>query len=66
MKIYFDENLPKHLADGFQVLQQPEGLKTGRQIEIKYIPDTFGRGTLIFLLYTPRYMISVSTYPKAA
>lgn len=44
MTIYFDENMPKHLADGFRILQKPEGFKSGFSIEIKYIPDEFGRG----------------------
>lgn len=44
MIIYLDENLPKHLAEGFQVLQYPEGFKSGYQVEVKWIPDEFGRG----------------------
>lgn len=42
--IYFDENLPKHLAQGFQLLQFPEGLKTGNEVDVRYIPNDFGRG----------------------
>lgn len=41
MIIYFDENMPKHLAEGFQILQFPEGLKKGCKIEVKYIPEAF-------------------------
>lgn len=44
MIIYIDENMPKHLAEGFQILQFPEGLKTGLPIEIKYIPAEFHYG----------------------
>lgn len=44
MIVYMDENLPRHLAEGFQVLQAPEGLKTGRTLEVRYIPTTFHRG----------------------
>lgn len=44
MIIYLDENLPKHLAEGFNILQYPEGLKFGYNIEVKYIPSAFGRG----------------------
>ena len=44
MTIYLDENLPPHLAEGFHILQFPEGLKTQRRIEVKYIPIVFGRG----------------------
>ncbi|MDQ3534810.1 MAG: hypothetical protein M3421_04205 [Bacteroidota bacterium] len=44
MIIYLDENLPKHLAQGFHILQYPEGKKTGFEIEVKYIPDVFTKG----------------------
>lgn len=44
MIIYFDENIPKHLADGFQILQKPEGFRNGFPIEVRYIPTYFGRG----------------------
>lgn len=44
MIIYLDENLPPHLAEGFDVLQQPENLKTGYSIKVAYIPTLFGRG----------------------
>jgi hypothetical protein len=44
MIIYLDENLPPHLAEGFDVLQQPEGLKIGHPLEVKYLPHIFGQG----------------------
>lgn len=44
MIIYLDENIPKHLAEGFQILQKPEGLKSGFPVEVRYIPTSFGRG----------------------
>lgn len=44
MTIYIDENLPRHLAQGFQILQFPEGFKTGYPVEVKYIPDVFSEG----------------------
>jgi len=44
MIIYFDENMPLHLAEGFQTLQEPEGLKTGYPLEVRYIPTKFERG----------------------
>lgn len=45
MIIYFDENLPPHLAEGFEIIQSPEGLKTNLNIEVKYLPDAFGFGS---------------------
>ena len=44
MIIYFDENMPKHLAEGFQIIQFPESIKTGIKIEIKYLPEEFDYG----------------------
>ena len=44
MIIYLDENMPRHLAEGFHILQYPEGLKTQKPIEVRYIPTAFGRG----------------------
>ncbi len=44
MIIYFDENMPLHLAQGFQILQAAEGLKTGYPLEVRYIPTEFERG----------------------
>ncbi len=45
MIIYFDENMPKHLAYGFNTIQSLEGYKTGHSIEVKFLPDLFGYGT---------------------
>lgn len=39
-----DENMPPHVAEGFQILQEPEGLRTGFPLEVRYIPKVFGRG----------------------
>lgn len=44
MIIYLDENLPKHLAEGFHTLQYPESLKTGYDIYVKYLPTEFDYG----------------------
>lgn len=44
MIIYMDENMPRHLAEGFHILQFPEGFKTKQLIEVKYIPAVFGAG----------------------
>lgn len=44
MIIYFDENIPKHLAHGFNTIQLPEGIKTGSKIEVKYLPEVFNYG----------------------
>ena len=44
MIIYFDENMPKHLAHGFHIIQFPEGLKTNKNIEVKFLPEKFGYG----------------------
>lgn len=44
MIIYVDENMPRHLAEGFHILQLPEGLKLGVEVEVKYIPTAFGKG----------------------
>lgn len=45
MIIYLDENMPPHLAKGFQIIQFPEGLKTGLNIEVKFLPETFDYGS---------------------
>ena len=45
MKLYVDENLPRHLAEGFDILQRPEGLRSGFNMEVEYIPSVFERGT---------------------
>ncbi len=44
MIIYFDENMPKHLARGFNTIQLPENLKTGQNIEIQFLPEKFNYG----------------------
>lgn len=44
MTIYFDENIPKHLVEGFAHIQKFEGLKAGVKAEVKYIPTEFQRG----------------------
>jgi gamma-glutamyltranspeptidase len=44
MNIYIDENLPPHLARGFNILQKPENLKLNQNIEVISIADEFGRG----------------------
>lgn len=46
MIIFIDENMPPHLARGFNILQQPENAKLNEHIEIKSIVDEFGRGCL--------------------
>lgn len=40
MILYLDENMLINLAEGFQLLQYPVGLKTGKLIEAKYIWQT--------------------------
>jgi len=44
MIIYFDENMPRHLAHGFETIQFPEGLKTGHNIKVKFLPEEFNYG----------------------
>ncbi|WP_037318616.1 hypothetical protein [Salegentibacter sp. Hel_I_6] len=44
MKIYLDENMPRHLAEGFHTLQYPEGFKKKQLIEVRYIPTIYGAG----------------------
>ncbi len=44
MIIYFDENMPKHLAHGFHIIQFPEGLKIGQDINVQYLPEKFNYG----------------------
>lgn len=44
MIIYFDENMPPHLANGFDIIQFPEGIKTGHKVEVQFIPEIFGYG----------------------
>ena len=44
MIIYLDENMPPHLAEGFHILQYPEGYKNKKLIEVRYFPTAFGYG----------------------
>lgn len=44
MIVLFDENMPRHLAEGFQILQKNEGLKAGYLIEVKHMPSVFHKG----------------------
>lgn len=44
MIIYFDENMPRHLAHGFHTIQLPESLKTGNEITVKFLPEVFNYG----------------------
>ena len=44
MTIYFDENMPRHLSHGFNTIQFPEGLKTGHEITVKFLPEVFNYG----------------------
>lgn len=46
MTIFLDENLPPALAEGFNVLQQPENfrLQLADPIEVKSIKKVFGKG----------------------
>ncbi|GAB4510733.1 MAG: hypothetical protein Tsb004_14200 [Allomuricauda sp.] len=45
MIIYFDENMPPHLVNGFETIQQPEGIKNGQKITVKFLPKVFGYGS---------------------
>ena len=46
MIVYFDENIPPHLARGFQTIQKVENLKRkNRTINIKLLKDDFGTGS---------------------
>ncbi len=44
MIIYFDENMPKHLAHGFDIIQFPEGIKTSKDIKVKFLPEVYRYG----------------------
>lgn len=44
MTIFFDENMPRHLVEGFAQIQKLEGLNAGVQATIKYIPTEFYKG----------------------
>ena len=43
-KIYIDENMPRQLAHGLNILQQPLNSKEKIEIEVLSISDTFGVG----------------------
>lgn len=46
MTVYFDENMPPHLARGFDTIQKVENLKrNSRTINIKLLKDDFGAGS---------------------
>lgn len=45
MIIFTDENIPPHLAPGFDLIQKPESLKTGIPVEVMHLPVYFGYGT---------------------
>lgn len=45
MILFTDENIPPHLAPGFQLIQGPESMKTGIPLEVKHLPDHFGYGS---------------------
>ncbi|MFK7834099.1 MAG: hypothetical protein AB8B52_12570 [Winogradskyella sp.] len=46
MTVYFDENMPPHLARGFHVIQNVENLKrNNRTVNIKLLKDDFGTGS---------------------
>jgi hypothetical protein len=42
--IYIDENLPPQLANGLNILQQPQNKKDELEIEVLSIRDKFGQG----------------------
>ncbi|TRZ41663.1 hypothetical protein [Robertkochia solimangrovi] len=44
MIIYFDENMPPHLAEGFGIIQEPENLRYNREVKVKFLPDCFEHG----------------------
>lgn len=45
IKVYFDENMPPHVAKGFQIIQKPEALKNkSLLIEVKHFNDTDFKG----------------------
>ena len=46
MNIYIDENISKYLAEGLNLLQQPENMKLREPIEVKYLPNEFRIGVL--------------------
>ena len=44
MIIYIDENMPKSLAEGLNILQAPLNLKLGINVEVRSIKTAFGGG----------------------
>lgn len=44
MIIYFDENMPAHLAKGFDIIQRPEGIRTNQKIKVKHLTEDFKIG----------------------
>ena len=44
MILYIDENLPRHLARGFNLLQLPETKKLGFACEVRHLMDDFDMG----------------------
>lgn len=44
MTLYVDENLPRTIVEGFNILHEPQAFKTGHHLVLKYIPDEFGSG----------------------
>lgn len=43
-RIYIDENLPAQLANGLNILQEPQNRKDNLSIEVISITDKFGKG----------------------
>ena len=45
IKVYFDENMPPHVAKGFEIIQKPEAVKSNfPKIEIKHFNNTDFKG----------------------
>ncbi len=44
MIVYIDENMSPYLAKGFNILQAPLNIKSGKSIEVKSIKEVFGSG----------------------
>jgi hypothetical protein len=44
MIIYIDENMPPTLAEGLNILQEPENIRSGILVEVKSIKTVFGKG----------------------
>ena len=43
ISVYFDHNMPPHIAEGFQIIQKPEGIKNNLPvIEVKHFNDVLG------------------------